>query len=186
MTFSDARVAKAVNDKFVATWVNREPGFHNCDSNAERQISQMKSFATKNVCTFFTSPDLDTLHYASGFFRPEQFMEELAAVAELKRGVLDLRNRYMEDALPEFGAIHGKHAKAHELEAGPEDRSSDALHRREGLLHLAAVHKDLAGRAAKVRGPVPLKDVWSTYLFGNGFQETKKVPREGPGRSPGM
>lgn len=189
VTFSNPQVAKALNDNFICTWVNREPGFHNCDNHAEQWIIQMDSFATKNFCTFFASPDLDALHYASGFFRPEQFMEELAVVAGLKRSVLDLRNRYLEDALPEFSALHKKHAEAHELEAAPaegRDPSIDHRHRREGLLYLASVHKDLAARAAKVNGPVPLNTLFSSYLYGNPFQETKRQEERGPGRSPGM
>src|SRR5262245_21431573 len=102
VTFSNADVARALRQDFICTWVNREPGFHNCDNEAERRIVKMESFATKNFVTFFTSPDLDVLHYASGFFRPESFLTELALVQKLKEATLDLKNRYMEDAFPEF------------------------------------------------------------------------------------
>ena len=70
VTFSDASVSRILNDNFICTWVNREPGFHNCDLTAERMISEYESFATKNFCTFFATPDRDVLHYASGFFKP--------------------------------------------------------------------------------------------------------------------
>lgn len=189
VTFSNPQVVASLKDKFICTWVNREPGFHNCDNNAEQWIIQMDSFPTKNFCTFFASPDLDALHYASGFFRPEQFMEELAVVAGLKGSVLDLRNRYLEDALPEFSALHKKHAEAHALEAASlegRDSSKDPRHRREGLLYLASVHRDLAGRAAKLNGPVPLKALFTSYLYGNPFQESKRESERRPGRSPGM
>jgi hypothetical protein len=67
VTFSNATVAAALNEKFVCTWVNREPGFHNCEISTERWISAKDCFATKNFCTFFTTPELEVLHYASGF-----------------------------------------------------------------------------------------------------------------------
>src|SRR5688572_22601894 len=102
VTFSDAAVSRVLNEKFICTWVNREPGFHNCDLTAERMISEYDAFATKNSCTFFMTPDRHVLHYASGFFKPEPFLHEVRFVHELKKAVLDPRNRYMEDALPEF------------------------------------------------------------------------------------
>src|SRR5688572_29194628 len=107
VTFSDARVAKAVNEKFVATWVNRQPGFHNCETETERRIQKFQSecFATKNFCTFFTTPDLDVLHYESGYCNPAIFLEELDFVLKLAPQVTDRNHRYLEDALPEFQAL---------------------------------------------------------------------------------
>src|SRR5688572_30111653 len=102
VTFSNPDVARALRQDFICTWVNREPGFHNCDNHQERRIVKMDCFATKNFVTFFTSPDQDVLHYASGYFRPEAFLAELKLVEGLKRACLDLKNRYMEDAYPEF------------------------------------------------------------------------------------
>src|SRR5688572_13296825 len=91
VTFSSAEVAMAVNENFVATWVNREPGFHSCDEKEERRIAtnDFEAYATKNFCTFFTTPDLGVLHYASGHYFPPLFLGELAAARELGNAVLD-------------------------------------------------------------------------------------------------
>ncbi len=200
VTFSDAAVAEALNRNFICTWYNREPGFHNCDLTAERQISAYECFATKNFATFFTSPDLDVLHYASGYYRPAMFLEELEFVGTLRKAVLDKKGRYLEDALPEFRAVHEEHAWRHEQEEGeliraepPKERKGDGMarlrrvHHMAGLRHLSQVHRDLVGKAAKVDGPVPLDAVFRDYLFGNPFQESRGTERERDWRrAPGM
>src|SRR5262245_26883453 len=196
VTFSEASVSRVLNEYFICTWVNREPGFHNCDLTAERMITEYDMFATKNFCTFFATPDLDVLHYASGFYKPEPYLREVRFVRELQKAVLDGRNRYMEDALPEFRDLHVQHAHAHDLEAGEQQ---DALrqgkegerskHLQVGLRHLADVHLDLVGKAAGVNGPVPLDSVFRNYLFGNPFQESGdrgKGRRRDPPPGPGM
>src|SRR5262245_42604436 len=96
VTFSNAQVAKAVNDKYVATWVNRQPGFHNCETETEKRIQkyEYECFATKNFCTFFATPDLDVVHYVSGYCYPPFFLRELAFVQELVPAVLDGRHCY--------------------------------------------------------------------------------------------
>jgi hypothetical protein len=187
VTFSDPTVASVLNEKFVCTWVNREPGFHNCSFVAEQWISAKECFATKNFCTFFATPELEVLHYASGFFGPRMFLEELKSVFDLKRDVLDLKNRFMEDSYPEFKAAHQLHAKEHrELAAVLEkDRRNPGRHidRIQGLRHLGAVHEDLVAKFAAKGGPVALESVFKTYLFGNPFEE-HKGSREGPPRDP--
>lgn len=200
VTFSDGAVAEALNKNFICTWVNREPGFHNCDLTAERQISEYECFATKNFATFFTSPDLDVLHYASGFFRPAMFLEELEFVGKLRKAVLDKKGRYMEDVVPELRALHEEHAWRHEQEEGVVSNAAPAKekkgegrargrrsHHMAGLRHLSQVHRDLAAKAAKVDGPVPLGAVFNRYLFGNPFEESKGEQRKKEfERSPGM
>jgi hypothetical protein len=86
-------------------------------------ISEYECFATKNFCTFFATPDQDVLHYASGFYRPAMFLKELDFVLELKGAVLDLRNRFMEDACPEFQDVHQQHVRSHRRE---EERLKEA------------------------------------------------------------
>jgi hypothetical protein len=192
VTFSNAAVAKAVNDKFVATWVNRQPGFHNCDTSAEKRIEKydFECFATKNFCTFFTTPDLDVLHYGSGYQYPPLFLKELGFVLRLAAAVCDPRGRYMEDALPEFRAIHESHAAEHqkedarvwELKSLPGAKDVDVFHSRqrsysEGLRHLQKVHCNLPDKSAKLNGPVPLSLVFNDYLYENGFEETMEGDR---------
>ena len=202
VTFSNAEVAKAVNDKFVATWVNRQPGFHNCSTDAEDRIKRddYECFATKNFCTFFATPDLDVLHYGSGHQYPPLFLGELKFVLELAAAVCDPRGRYMEDALPEFRALHEAHAARHEkdkvriLQATslPGVKGGDALLSRrhsyaEGMRHLCKVHHDLPAKSEKLNGPVPLSLVFNDYLYENGFEEVMEGDRnrEQP-RTPGM
>ena len=192
VTFSNAEVAKTVNEKFVATWVNRQPGFHNCDDNAEKRIQkyEYECFATKNFATFFATPDLDILHYGSGHQYPALFLREVAFVLELAPAVLDGRNRYMEDALPEFKALHEAHAAHHDKEGArisavtalPKATDPEVfLSRRnsyvEGHSHLRKVHTDLVAKAAERDGPVPLSVVFNDYLYGNGFEETMSGDR---------
>lgn len=202
VTFSNAEVAKTVNEKFVSTWVNRQPGFHNCDDHAEKRIQKYdyECFATKNFCTFFATPDLDVLHYGSGHQYPTLFLREVAFVLELAPAVLDGRNRYMEDALPEFRALHEAHAAHHEKERArisalttlPKATDADVFRSRrdsyvQGHHHLCTVHTDLVAKAGERNGPVPLSVVFDKYLFGNGFEETmgEDRNRERPD-APGM
>lgn len=202
VTFSNAEVAKVINDKFVATWVNRQPGFHNCDDHAEKRIEKYdyECFATKNFCTFFTSPDQDVLHYGSGHQYPTLFLKEVAFVLELAPAVLDGRNRYMEDALPEFRALHVAHAAHHhkekdrigEMKPPPGVRDPEVFRSRrdsyaEGLVHLGQVHNDLVAKSGNLNGPVPLSEVFNNYLFGNRFEETMEGDRNsGRPKEPGM
>lgn len=202
VTFSDPAVAARLNKDFICTWVNREPGFHNCDLSAERMISEYESFSTRNFCTFFTTAEQDALHYASGYYRLAMFMKELDFVMELKGAVLDLRNRYLEDAYPEFKELHYRHVRMHEREderiaeseppkekKGQGRNKGNREHHRSGLRHLTDVHRDLVSKSWNADGPVPLKAVFKDHLFGNPFQESGdrgKVKR-GPGENgPGM
>lgn len=200
VTFSNAEVATVVNDHFIATWVNRQPGFHNCDNAEEERIRKFDAFATKNFCTFFTNADLDVLHYGSGHQGPAVFLRELTFVLELKKKVLDGRNRYMEDAFPEFQELHAAHAALHDRqerrlrETRPSLDGGDfavfhsrRAHHAQGLIHLHNVHHDLIARARAHDGPVPLSEVFNDYLFANGFEETIKGDRnrEKP-KNPGM
>ena len=200
VTFSNAEVAKAVNSRFIATWVNRQPGFHNCDTNAEKRIEKYdyECFATKNFCTFFATPDLDVLHYGSGHQYPPLFLKELDFVLELAAAVCDPRLRYMEDALPEYRALHEKHAAMHrseeqrllKMKIAPNDGSAHQSRRdsyAEGMRHLGRVHHDLVAKSETLNGPVPLSQVFNSYLFENGFEETMEGDRNRERRdAPGM
>jgi hypothetical protein len=192
VTFSNAEVAKVINDNFIATWVNRQPGFHNCDDHAEKRIEKYdyECFATRNFCTFFASPDQDVLHYGSGHQYPVLFLKEVSFVLELAPAVLDRRNRYMEDALPEFRALHAAHADHHHKERdrlgamkpAPGVKDPEVFRSRrdsyaEGMGHLERVHHDLVAKAEDLKGPVPLSVVFNDYLFGNGFEENMEGDR---------
>jgi hypothetical protein len=187
VTFSNAEVAKAVNQKFVATWINRQPGFHNCDFQEEAHITKYKyeCFATRNFCTFFTTPELDVLHYASGHYHPHLFLREVEFVRKLQASVLDRSNAFEKNALSTFRETLLAQAKVRErehdriLRMGPPQGMNNLevfLSRREhfaeGMQHLAAVHRDLVLKAAINDGPVPWSEVVDSHLSGNSFQET--------------
>ncbi len=177
VTFSDEATAKAVNESFVSTWVNRKPGFHNCDQRAEQGIAGRACFATKNFCTFFVTPDERVLHYFSGFFHPAMFAEELAFVQTLAKECYDEKWKFRKDGSKRYVELHQEHAKAHEKEVKPVetgDRASGQVpktwgpeaFKHQGLTYLAKVHASLAEKPT-----TKLDDVFTTYLFGNAFTE---------------
>jgi hypothetical protein len=86
VTFSNAKVAEQVNSKFVPVWYNRGQGFHNCEKSTEQWIfnSSAECYPTKNICTFFMTPDFQVVYYVSGYFAPDVFLEILAAVEKLQ------------------------------------------------------------------------------------------------------
>ena len=86
MTFSDKRVADAVNANFVAAWVNRGPGFQNLDFNTEQWIfqSDMEAYPTKNICTFFLTPEGKVFYYVAGSYSPELFVKILETASTLR------------------------------------------------------------------------------------------------------
>jgi len=195
VTFSNPEVAKAVEERFVATWVNREPGFHSCDEKAERRIAtdDYEAYATKNFCTFFTTPDLGVLHYASGHYFPPLFLGELASARELGDAVLDSKGALRPDWANRYGSVHAVHSKEHNEKAaalrrmrppkGTPEETQHFIYRRdsyaEGLGHLKEVHRDLARKARERERLVPLKEVFHTYLHGNSFEETRKNQKDG-------
>lgn len=79
MTFSDKRVAEAVNKGFVAAWINRGPGFRNVDFSTESWIFQgdLEAYPTKNICTFFLTPQGKVFSYVAGSYAPELFLQVL-------------------------------------------------------------------------------------------------------------
>jgi len=95
VTFSNDEVAKAVNSLLLPTWLNRSPGFHNCELKTESDIyvNSYECFSTKNFVTFFATPDLEVLHYFSGYYSPKLFLQELRFVNDLAGAVLDDKRR---------------------------------------------------------------------------------------------
>lgn len=91
VTFSDAKVAEALADGFVSAWTNRIGGFHNCDPNTEQWIftSTAEAYTTRNICTFFLTPDLQVVHYVGGYVAPDLFLEEIAFAAKIRDECFD-------------------------------------------------------------------------------------------------
>ncbi|HYE98194.1 MAG TPA: hypothetical protein VEJ18_04750, partial [Planctomycetota bacterium] len=86
VTFSDKQVAERINSKFVPVWFNRGQGFHNCEKRTETWIfsSAADCYPTKNICTFFLTPDLKVVYYVAGYWGPDLFLEILDAALKLQ------------------------------------------------------------------------------------------------------
>ncbi len=196
VTFSDKDIAKYVNDNFVATWINRNPKFHNCDFNTEKWISEHngEAYSTKNFCTFFTTPDLDVLHYMSGYYAPRWFRPEMeSALAARVEG-------YDADFKPAGGAP-SKMSKVHETRSRELRATDEKLQKlkapakldpqesmrftmniaslREAVAYLQLVH-DEVGKSWKREKPIKLFDVIKGYKGGNEFTEEHSWSPERP------
>ncbi len=173
VTFSDRRVAEAVNSRFVPVWYNRGRGFHNCEVRTEKWIfeSSGEAYPTKNICTFFLTPDLRVLHYAAGYYAPDLFLEVLAS-AERAAGAGD----------PARGEAAGR-AEAGTLRWRGEDHRHTS--RCAGVVKEARAYFGRVREALAASGPVPLETVQHAYLFGNSFTEevhSEKPPEEAVAR----
>jgi uncharacterized protein YyaL (SSP411 family) len=87
VTFSNPKVAERVNSSFVPVWYNRGRGFHNCEKQTETWIFSAHADCdpTKNICTFFLTPDLDVIYYVAGYFAPDLFLEILDDVLRIQK-----------------------------------------------------------------------------------------------------
>jgi hypothetical protein len=194
VTFSDEKVAKLINDNFVCSWVNRNPKFHNCETDTERRIvsNSFESYATKNFCTFFVTPDLDVLHYFSGYWSPSFFTSEVEFVLGLAKKVCDENGRLRTDRLAEYRSAHRTHASEHADKKkvvmavkAPTGNSAEAREFKEkqeqwrsrkdnlcqGMDYLDKVHSALEKRSVRKGKPYKLDDVIRNYMGGNEFTE---------------
>jgi hypothetical protein len=188
VTFSNADVAKSVNELLLPTWVNRKPGFHNCELQTEREIlvDSYECFATVNFVTYFLTPDLDVLHYFSGYYSPKLFLQEVEFVRSLSETVLDENRKLIPSRLRNYAALHAEQSSRRAEEAKklrsmtpPGDKKDKDLQQfiarrdsyAEGMMHLADVHKDLGRQSLKEGKPIRVARVLSTYKHGNPFTE---------------
>ncbi|HET6203265.1 MAG TPA: hypothetical protein VFI25_10740 [Planctomycetota bacterium] len=198
MTFSDLDTARRIHASCVPTWVNVAPSFHDCDPGGESNIwsSEPEVFATKNVVTFFATPDLRVFDYLAGYWHPSLFGKELDFVERVRREALDAKGNLRPDAGARLGRAHAERAR--ELASlvayfGKEKGWSAALgpdpvqpgHRHtdgcrwslvNGLDHLREVHADFArDQGAWTRLP-RLARLLETYRYGNEFAEGNPEP----------
>jgi hypothetical protein len=176
VTFSDAKVAARINSDFVAAWFNRGPGFHNEDYRTERWIfeSSMEAYPTRNICTFFLTPEGKVFHYVAGSWAPGLFLAQLDLVLRMRREAFDARMRLKPEGLEEVRKIHAQATVGTDPVEVPAYRGSTHVHTaecarllQEGRRYLAALHRHWA---AVLRLP-PLEDVRFSYLYGNSFTE---------------
>ena len=212
MTFSDPAVAAYVNQNFVSAWFNRGPGFFNQDLSTERWIftSSVDAYPTKNICTFFLSPDGSVFHYVAGLYSPEMFMRFLRDAVELRNRLFDAkmqakdgglasarklhedRLRDMQDGLEDCadaetaGGWQGlfKNAKPFTYRGQAHTHSQSCVRAmKEGYEYLVKLHQSWA----EAKELPDLESIRYTYLWGNPFTEESQkaeriaeLPKDGP------
>ena len=178
VTFSDRRVAEMVNSQFVPVWFNRGRGFHNCERKTEKRIfeSHGEAYPTKNICTFFLTPDLRVVSYVAGFVAPELFVEVLGAARELQgtegEGLAARHRRIAEELAGRSGG------KGETPTMSLRYRDADHRHTRSCAQSLADLwkHRREVHESLAASGPVPFEKVQHRYLYGNPFSEEVHRP----------
>lgn len=188
VTFSNAKVAEQVNSKFVPVWYNRGQGFHNCEKSTETWIfnSSTECYPTKNICTFFMTPDLEVVYYVSGYYAPDVFLDVLAAVQKLHASPKD-RGRLHKEISAELAKrleeLKNAGSQAKTIVAsgsGPLKPFGSCSYEKvdhkhsvqclsilsEAFRYRKEVHDSLAES-----GSVPLERVQHSYKYGNSFTE---------------
>lgn len=189
VTFSDERVAERINERFIPAWYNRGPGFHNCNFWTEKNIFTRTAdcYPTRNICTFFLTPDRDVMYYVAGYWGPDAFLEILDTVETLQslpaekrpaahaRLAASLKSRNVRVAAVSRGSAKSTATAVERLLGSGELHYNDVTHAHdanclrvlsESFRCRMAVHRQLSKR-----GPVPLSAVQHKYLFGNSFTE---------------
>jgi hypothetical protein len=194
VTFSDARVADAVNTRYVAAWTNRGPGFRNDEYWTEKNIfsADHEAYPTKNICTFFLNPEGRVFFYAAGSYSPDLFLKLLDDASALRGLLYDDAFRPRAGGLDRAAEFHAERADDCEADArtatepdgwkrfvperGKPLRYRGAVHvhgpscgwsLRNGFDYWARLHRSLAARA-----DLPtLEEIRFKYEYGNEFTE---------------
>lgn len=187
MTFSDRKVAEFVEANFVAVWHNRGPGFHNEDYSTEHWIfrTALEAYPTKNICTFFLTPEGKVFHYLAGFWAPEPFLLELEIAREIRRAAFDekmelrrngleVQRRLHESAAARIGREILGLALAPRSYRGALHEHSDSC--REALEAGSRYLIELHRHWSRSQELPDFGEVQYRYLFGNSFTEE---PRNG-------
>jgi hypothetical protein len=210
VSFSDKRVADLVNSKFVAAWTNRGPGFINTEFWTEKGIASRdyEAYPTKNICTFFLTPEGKVFYYVAGSYSPELFLKILETAATLRTTLFDDKMRLKEKGLVQAARFHEDKTEVYDdlrVEAEQPNgwqslvkgfrpgsyRGQRHLHSascgwslKSGYEYLAGLHQDWAQKAELPA----FDDVRYRYLYGNDFTEeaadSKHVDRPEPTDAP--
>ena len=193
MSFSDKRVADVVNSKFVAAWTNRGPGFFNKEFWAEKDIldRNYEMYPTKNICTFFLTPDRKVFYYAAGSYSPDMFLKILETATSLRAALFDEKMEPKDKGLADAAKVHAEKAEAYQdLSTKAEDpkqwhslvspfrtvayRGIKHVHSeacawclKEGYGYLSKLHREWAARTELPA----IDEVRYKYLYGNEFTE---------------
>jgi hypothetical protein len=210
VSFSDKRVAELVNSKFIATWTNRDPGFVNTDFWSEKSIASRdyEAYPTKNICTFFLTPEGKVFYYVAGSYSPELFVKILETASTLRTALFDDKMQLKGTALAQAKEFHETKAEAYDdLRAEAEQpngwqsltkgfaagnyRGQRHVHSascgwslKNGYQYLSALHLHWAQQ----KELPALDDIRYKYLYGNDFTEetaeSKHVERPEPTETP--
>jgi hypothetical protein len=193
VSFSDKRVADVVNSKFVAAWTNRGPGFQNAEFWTEKGIAQQnyEMYPTKNICTFFLTPDRKVYYYAAGSYSPEIFLKILETASTLRKTMFDEQMRLTEKGLSLGTKLHEEQAEVYQVFKEDAERPDGwkslvkaiqpGLYRgmphvhsaacgwslKNGYDYLATLHRHWANQKALPA----FDDVRYQYQYGNDFSE---------------
>ncbi len=128
MTFSDPKVGEALAKDFVCAWKNRKDGFHNCDPTTEAGIfkGSADAFPTRNIITMFLTPDLQVVHYFSGYFSPALFAKQVDFARAARDAVFDKSFKVKKGAKDAFVKLHGDSYDALKKEAEALAKKRDA------------------------------------------------------------
>jgi hypothetical protein len=193
VSFSDRRVADLVNSKFVAAWTNRGPGFINTEFWTEKGIASRdyEAYPTKNICTFFLTPEGKVFYYAAGSYSPELFVKILETASTLRTVLFDDKMQLKEKGLAQAKEYHETKAEAYDdLRAEAEQpngwqsltkgfapgnyRGQRHVHSsacgwtlKNGYQYLSSLHLTWSQQSALPA----FDDVRYKYLYGNDFTE---------------
>ena len=193
MSFSDKRVADLVNSKFVAAWTNRGPGFMNTEFWTENGIAERnyEAYPTKNICTFFLTPEGKVFYYVAGSYSPEMFLSILENATAVRTALFDEKMQPKEKGKADVARLHESKADTYEdlqaqaarqggwksLTAAMRPgnyRGKKHVHSescgwslKEGYEYLAALHREWAG----LKELPAFEDIRYRYLYGNDFTE---------------
>ena len=191
VTFSNKKVADQINKRFIPVWYNRGPGFHNCSLWTEKRIFTQNAdcYPTKNICTFFLTPDRQVVYYVAGYYGPDTFLEILKDVDGLKAAktagqkkrahelhVESIKTR-IEKVKSEVGDLNhvvGNQSFTYGMLRHVHQAPCVSV-LQEYLYYRKLVHYELAWH-----GGLLFKDVQHRYISGNSFSEEawpmKQVP----------
>ncbi len=195
VTFSNPRIAREINAKYVPVWVNRGPGFHNCEFNTEKRIfkNSQEAYSTRNICTFFMTADEKVFHYVAGYYSPTLFWDVLVFAGVVQKNL---------DRPEKIRAAHKKFAKLSRAEERRMRKSGwSSVLKKYGSYSYDGRHNHNSGCKVHIveamnywgrlhdqfssAGSFPqFSAVKSRYLAGNGFSEeprrNKPTPRTDP------
>ena len=183
VTFSDPKVAKLVHENFVPAWHNRGEGFHNEDFSRETWMyaNVMEAYPTKNICTFFLTPEGRVFHYLAGSYAPAMLFKQLNHAVELRRAAFDDAMALKDGGLVALRRINARAAddRAIPREDVPDYRGAKHAHtdacakaELDGLAYFIKLHRHWS----EAKELPLLEAVQYKYVYGNSFTEE---PRRG-------